>query len=303
MEELPIPSDEVEKFYCDLYSISERLTHATNRYKALYEITQELESPSLKERIARAASLRALFIDIETKILQLMERLNALLCPPKYNIFTGELEQETASENRINPATTDAILRNDLLDETRYYIRLLDDKIEAELALSPEFKINNATLQSLRENNPKTLSKEIFKLKDIGWNNKFLFIKCLCTLANESYIINSIDSISEILSLSQKIELKNNETAELIGLLDAFGEVGCTLKIKEHPTMNSFVRDIKKIFTCGGQKTIENNISSFLNEVKKRKDAKNEKDVKKIFREKVKKISLKYQTLFKNDDE
>lgn len=151
MEELPIPSDEAENFYCDLYSISARLTDAKNTYKALYVITQELESPSRKDRITRAGSLRSVFADLENEMSQLMERLNALLCPPKYNIFTGEPEQETASENESNPATTYTITRNDLLDEISYYIRLLDDKIEAELALSPESKIKNDTLQSQSE--------------------------------------------------------------------------------------------------------------------------------------------------------
>jgi len=297
MEGLPVPNDEAEKVYCELYSISAKFTDAKNRYNALYETTRELESPSHKDRITRAASLRAIFIGINNDILQLLERLNALLYPPKYNVFTGEPEQETASENRINPATTDAIPRNDLLDETIYYIRLLDDKIEAELALSPESKINNDTLQSQSED-AQTLplhTEEIFNLDGIGWRDNSLFVKCLRILSQRKSINNSINAIPEILSLSQKIKLKNNEIAELIGLLDAFGAIGCTLEIKGHPTIKSFVRDIKMIFETGKQGTIENKISDFLNE-------KNTDD-KKIFRKKVNSISLRYQALFENNDE
>ncbi len=295
MEELPIPSDEAEKFYCDLYSISARLTDAKNRYKALYVITQEIESPSRKDRITRAGSLRSVFADLENEMSQLMERLNALLCPPKYNIFTGEPEQETASENESNPATTYTITRNDLLDEISYYIRLLDDKIEAELALSPESKIKNDTLQYQSESTRTTPlhSEEIFNLEGIGWKDNSLFVKCIRILSQRKRIINSIDAIPEILSLSQKIKLKNNEIAELIGLFDAFGKVGCTLKINEHSTMVSFVRDIKMIFETGSQGTIENKISDFLKK----------KTAKKKFCEKVENFSLQYQALFENNNE
>lgn len=155
MEELPIPipSEEVEKFYCDLYSVSEKLTQAKNRYKALYEITQEFESPSLKERITRAASLRTFFINIETEILRLTEMLKPR--PPKRNIFTGELEQEEAAlGNEGNPAMTYSITRNDLLDETKYYIRLLDEKIEADLDPSRESSFKNDSPPSLFSDTP-----------------------------------------------------------------------------------------------------------------------------------------------------
>lgn len=135
------------------------------------------------------------------------------------------------------------------------------------------------TAASSKEPNKKDLSNEpIFNLTEIVWKDKEKFANCLTVLCDKELIINKKESIPTILQLNEKIELRKNSFPELVGLIQALGELGCFTKIFDLQEDGKFCQDMEKIFIL--PKKEESKIGTPLNNMTSR--YRNQSDKKKI---------------------